>query len=70
MTICTTKDHQPHEDSRSWMGGEAAVGEQAEQYVRSQEKHTRGLAAIILGLAFVGGFALAGSLCRLCRPAD
>ncbi len=52
-------------ESRGWIGGEAAVGEQAERHVRSQVRHPSGTALLILGLAFVGGFALAGSLCRL-----
>lgn len=65
MTIC-----MKHEHESPWIGGEAAVGEQAERHVRSQVRHTRGLAVVILGLAFVGGFALAGSLCRLMKSAD
>lgn len=57
----------PEHESHGWIGGEAAVGEQAERHVRSQVKSTGALATLILGLAFFGGFALAGSLCRLAR---
>jgi hypothetical protein len=53
------------EETHGWIGGEAAVGTQAERHVRSREQRMESLAAIILGLAFVGGFALAGALCRL-----
>lgn len=70
MTISTTSHVPTQEDPHSWIGGEAAVGAQAERHVRSQEKNIRGLAATILGLAFVGGFTLAGAICRLIRRGD
>jgi hypothetical protein len=65
MTTETTPQTIAHDESEIWIGGEAALGAQAERHVRSQEKHIRGLAAVILGLAFVGGFTLAGAICQL-----
>lgn len=65
MTLCTTTHLTRQEDPGRWIGGEAAVGAQAERHVRSQERNIRGLAMTVLGLAFLGGFTLAGAICRL-----
>jgi hypothetical protein len=70
MTTGITPHMPIHDESQGWIGGEAALGAQAERHVRSQEKHIRGLAAVILGLAFVGGFTMAGALCRLSQRGD
>ena len=68
MNIFTSTDHQHLDDSHAWVGGEGTVGSHAERrHVRQQERNTGGLAMTILGLTFVGGFALAGAICQLSR---
>jgi hypothetical protein len=70
MNIFPPSDQQHLDDSHAWVGGEGTVGSQAERHhVRRQERNTGGLAMTILGLTFVGGFALAGALCQLSRRA-
>jgi hypothetical protein len=60
------KEPQPSVDNgQMWMGGEAALGPQAEDHVRSREKSVNGLALILLGLAFAGGMAMGSTLCHL-----
>jgi hypothetical protein len=52
------------DDSRSWIGGEAAVGTQAEQYVRRRERRVEGLFRTVIILTFIGGCALGALLGR------
>lgn len=67
MNIFTTAPQSNLEESHTWIGGEGAVGSQAERHVRRQERNIRGLALAVLGLTFAGGFALAGAICQLTR---
>lgn len=53
------------EETHRWIGGEAVVGAQAERHVRARETDVRGVAVTVLGLAFLGGLAFAGAICRL-----
>ncbi len=70
MNIFSTSDHQHLDDSHAWVGGEGTVGSHAERrHLLRQVRNPGGLALTILGLTFVGGFALAGALCQLFRRA-
>jgi len=68
MNFFTTSQDPNLDDSHAWVGGEGTVGSHEERrHVRRRERNTGGLAMTILGLTFVGGFALAGALCQLSR---
>ncbi len=67
MSIFAVPPETNLEETPAWIGGEGAVGTQAERHVRRRERNIRGLALTILGLSFMGGFALAGALCQLSR---
>lgn len=56
-----------HDDPRSWIGGEAAVGSQAGRYIRRQAGPSTSLLGVILGLTFFSGLALGSSLGLLRR---
>lgn len=55
------------DDPRRWIGGEATVGSQARRYIRRQAGPPTTLLGVILGLTFLGGFALGSSLGLLYR---
>lgn len=55
------------EDPRSWIGGEAAVGAQAEHYLRRRERRVEGLFRTVIILTFIGGCALGAALGRSWR---
>ncbi|MDF0652286.1 MAG: hypothetical protein CV081_07455 [Nitrospira sp. LK265] len=55
------------DDPRRWIGGEATVGSQARRYIRRQSGPSNSLLGVILGLTFLGGFALGSSFALLCR---
>lgn len=53
------------EDSHAWIGREAAVGAQAEQYLRYRGRRVEGLFTTVLSLSFIGGLTLGCALCLL-----
>jgi hypothetical protein len=55
------------EDPQTWIGREAAVGAQAEQYLRYRGTRGEGLFTNILLLSFIGGLTLGCALCHLWR---
>jgi hypothetical protein len=67
MNFFTTAHQSSLEDSHAWIGGEGAVGSQAERHVRRQERNIQGFALTVLGLTFAGGLALGGAICQLSR---
>lgn len=58
MNVFTRRPTNQLDEPRAWMGGEAALGSQAQQHVRQQERSIGGLFAAVVGLAFVGGMTL------------
>ena len=52
----------PLDEPHPWIGGEAALGRQAEHHVRQLEGRPRGLFTTIIVLTFIGGVALGGAL--------
>jgi hypothetical protein len=67
MKSVDTRTDLQTDDPRRWIGGEATVGSQARRYIRRQAGPTNSLRGVILGLTFLGGFALGSSFCLLCR---
>jgi predicted small integral membrane protein len=53
------------EDPHTWIGREAAVGTQAEQYLRYRGRRGEWLFIKILSLSFIGGLTLGCALCHL-----
>lgn len=53
------------EDPHTWIGREAAVGAQAEQYLRYRGRRVEGLFTTVLSLSFIGGLALGCAVCHL-----
>lgn len=51
--------------SEEWIGREAAVGAQAEQYLRYRGRRVGGRFTTTLLLSFVGGLTLGCPLCHL-----
>ena len=61
-----TPDTQPGAaDPHMWVGGEAAVGSQAERHVRRREARAGGLFTTMITLAFIGGLTLGGALAQV-----
>ncbi len=68
MNVFPTNSRPYPEDMKDWIGGEAALGLQAEDHVRWREQTgANGTVITLLGLAFGGGFALGSVLCALWR---
>ncbi|MGE0644569.1 MAG: hypothetical protein AB7P24_12950 [Nitrospira sp.] len=67
MKLVSTQSEPQNDDPRNWMGGEATVDPQARRYIRREAGPSASLLGVILGLTFLGGLALGGSVGLLCR---
>lgn len=67
MKPLTTQTQPRADDPRTWIGGEATVGSQAEHHVRRREGRVEGLFTTVITLTFIAGLALGGALSRLWR---
>jgi hypothetical protein len=67
MSPSSIDERRPLDESRSWVGGEAALDPQVANHMRRREHPGLVLAAAVLGLAFAGGVALGAVLNAIWR---
>jgi len=58
MKLFSRRPKNQFDEAGAWMGGEAALGMQAQQHIRRQERSVGGLITAVIGLTFAGGMTL------------